>query len=487
MSTNVHCDVAIIGSGFSGSILGQVLVSRGLKVIMIDPASHPRFAIGESSTPIADSMLRSIGETYGLAHLVDLSAWGSWQRKYPQLRMGKKRGFSYFYHESDGEFRESSRGEKSLLIAASADDESSDTHWYRADVDHWLFDEFCRMGGHGWSGYRVTECSGDLLTCQPVDPSAAACQIKADWIVDASGGASVLAKILGGEDFTDRMRTNTRASFAHFDNLGSWSADHADRLTPFDADDAAQHHLIGGEGWMWMLRFNHSRTSAGWVQPMSRPLIKWPQCPSLAKLFECATMVPVPGLIHSGRLQRWSTAVLGTRRLALPTAAATIDPLHSTGIAHALAGVRRVAKIILHDGAETIDSVARYGELVDAEVQWVDRLVALAYDNIGDFERFSLATLAFILATIRCEERLATGDGDEGLYGLHDVELVRAIGAAGDDLRRPGQNGEAIADSIAATLAPWNHYGLFDRGVQGRYAYTATKKVTQSPVASDKR
>jgi tetracycline 7-halogenase / FADH2 O2-dependent halogenase len=499
MSENVRCDVAIIGSGFAGSILGQILVTRGLKVIIIDPATHPRFAIGESSTPIADAMLRSIGKTYGLNPLVDISAWGSWQRNFPDLAAGKKRGFSYFFHESDTKFRESHLGEKSLLIAASADDESSDTHWYRADVDQWLFQEFCALGGQGWSGYRVTECSvsrsgnrvSNQLTCQPNDQSAAARHITADWVVDASGGASVLAKLLGGEDFTPRMRTKTRASFAHFDNLGSWSAGHADRLNPFDADDAAQHHLIGGDGWMWMLRFDHGRTSVGWVQPLNRPTIEWPASPSIAKLFESATMVPVPGMIHGGRLQRWSPAVLGSRRLALPTAAATIDPLHSTGIAHALAGVRRVAKMVLQDGATTTDCVEHYGQLVDAEVQWLDRLVSLAYDTIGDFERFSLATLTFILAAIRCEERLAAGAGEadleEGLYGLHDVELVRAIEAASDELRRPGRDNELVADAVAATLAPWNHYGLFDRGANGRYAYTATKKVTPSPVASDKR
>ncbi len=59
-----HADVAIIGSGFSGSILAWILAKQGMRVALIDAATHPRFAIGESSTPIADMLLRRLGHTY---------------------------------------------------------------------------------------------------------------------------------------------------------------------------------------------------------------------------------------------------------------------------------------------------------------------------------------------------------------------------------------------------------------------------------------
>ena len=131
-----HCDVAIIGSGFVGSILASILAKHGRNVVLIDSAKHPRFAIGESSTPIADFLLAHLGQLHGLDPLVQLSKWGSWQRHYPQLACGKKRGFSYFDHRvGRREVRESFVGQRSLLVAASPTDPSSDTHWYRADVD----------------------------------------------------------------------------------------------------------------------------------------------------------------------------------------------------------------------------------------------------------------------------------------------------------------------------------------------------------------
>ncbi|WP_366914206.1 NAD(P)-binding protein [Mastigocoleus sp. MO_188.B34] len=41
-------DVVIISSGIAGSTLGAILARHGLKVIIFEAKSHPRFAIGES-------------------------------------------------------------------------------------------------------------------------------------------------------------------------------------------------------------------------------------------------------------------------------------------------------------------------------------------------------------------------------------------------------------------------------------------------------
>ena len=39
-------DVAIIGSGIGGSTLASVLARQGLKVIVFEGVTHPRFTIG---------------------------------------------------------------------------------------------------------------------------------------------------------------------------------------------------------------------------------------------------------------------------------------------------------------------------------------------------------------------------------------------------------------------------------------------------------
>ena len=72
-NTEKQYDVFVAGSGFSGAILSLVLQQLGLKVCLVDKTSHPRFAIGESSTPIANVILRDLGRRYGLQVLESFS------------------------------------------------------------------------------------------------------------------------------------------------------------------------------------------------------------------------------------------------------------------------------------------------------------------------------------------------------------------------------------------------------------------------------
>ncbi len=55
------CEVAIVGSGFAGSLLARVVAVLGYDVVLLERGTHPRFAIGESSTPLANLSLERIG------------------------------------------------------------------------------------------------------------------------------------------------------------------------------------------------------------------------------------------------------------------------------------------------------------------------------------------------------------------------------------------------------------------------------------------
>lgn len=57
-------DVVILGSGIAGSILGAVLARNGVKVLLADAATHPRFAVGESMIPQLVAWLRVLAERY---------------------------------------------------------------------------------------------------------------------------------------------------------------------------------------------------------------------------------------------------------------------------------------------------------------------------------------------------------------------------------------------------------------------------------------
>ena len=84
---------------------------------------------------------------YDLPRIRPLSAWGSWQRAYPGIGCGLKRGFTFYAHEAGRPFAADPDRRDQLLVAASPNDEVADTHWYRPDFDRFLVGEAERAEG----------------------------------------------------------------------------------------------------------------------------------------------------------------------------------------------------------------------------------------------------------------------------------------------------------------------------------------------------
>src|SRR5262245_37231561 len=146
MITSSDTDLAIVGSGFGGSILAMVARRLGYRVMLLERGRHPRFAIGESASPLAGVLIEQLADRYDLPRLRPLSAFGTWQRAYPDVVCGLKRGFTYFKHQRGERYRVAPDRGNRLLVAASPNDEVSDTHWLRADVDHFLVREAIALG-----------------------------------------------------------------------------------------------------------------------------------------------------------------------------------------------------------------------------------------------------------------------------------------------------------------------------------------------------
>src|SRR5215204_1716110 len=102
--TRVDADVAVLGSGFAGSLTALALLRRGRRVALIERGRHPRFAIGESSTPLANLLFEEIADRYDLPRVRAFSKWGTWQRTRPDVACGLKRGFTFFFHEPNERF-----------------------------------------------------------------------------------------------------------------------------------------------------------------------------------------------------------------------------------------------------------------------------------------------------------------------------------------------------------------------------------------------
>src|SRR5437867_4128092 len=62
-------DIAVVGSGFGGSLMAMIARQLGCSVVLLERGRHPRFAIGESSTPLANLLLEELARRYALPRL----------------------------------------------------------------------------------------------------------------------------------------------------------------------------------------------------------------------------------------------------------------------------------------------------------------------------------------------------------------------------------------------------------------------------------
>src|SRR5216117_3306042 len=117
--------VAVVGSGFAGSLLARVLAVQGHDVVLLERGTHPRFAIGESSTPLANLSLERLAFRYGLEDCYQLATHGRWLAHFPELHRGLKRGFTYYRHHPHQPFENRGLDSERLLVAACPQDSLS--------------------------------------------------------------------------------------------------------------------------------------------------------------------------------------------------------------------------------------------------------------------------------------------------------------------------------------------------------------------------
>jgi FADH2 O2-dependent halogenase len=492
-------DIVVVGSGFAGSLAALLLSRLGRSVLVIDRDRHPRFAIGESSTPIANLVLADLAVRFDLPDLQSLANYGSWKRDYPQLDCGLKRGFSYFQHQPGCPFQPTSDHRFELMVAASSRDELGDTHWLRSDLDAHVASLLAGGGVELREATRLrslqqsTTGSGWQLE---LEDAAGVSQLGCQLIVDASGAGQVLADQLQLANTTTSLRTHSQAIFSHFDNLPAWQEWLAGQGVdtghhPFDCDQAAQHHLLDG-GWLWLLRFDSGLASAGicYDPRRSTPADDWhgwlASYPSLNELFSTAQLAQRPGqLIASGRLQRRVTPAAGPGWLLLPHSAGFIDPLHSTGIAHTMLALERLLDLVERDwGAETMaGQLQDYSDNLQSELDLVDRLVSGCYLSLPNMDLFRSFSMLYFAAAITCEEARRQPDlaRQLGFLCARDADFSALVDEQLAGLQQLLQEGPPGAASIAAfqaqlavALEPFNSVGLCDPALNHMYSYTAT-------------
>jgi len=485
------CEVAIVGSGFAGSLLARVLAVLGYDVVLLERGTHPRFAIGESSTPLANLSLERIGVRYGLADCYQLATHGRWLAQFPELRRGLKRGFTFYRHHPDQPFANRGFDSERLLVAASPHDSLSDTHWLRADVDH----HFVRQAISAGVDYRDrVELMEADVTSDSVrvtgSRNGTEFELRAHFLIDASGPNGFLARQLSIPSGLAHTETRSALVFSHFDGVRLMK-DVVPGMPegPYPDDWAAVHHVID-EGWMYSLRFDDGVTSAGFLltprgiaslrssdtsnaEALWRALLQ--RYPTLASAFADAT--PLMPIAFRPVIQHRLTRAAGERWALMPHAYAFVDPLFSTGIAWSLRAVERLA-LAFESAAHgqrvpDVEVLTRYDAMLGAEADQIDLVVAGAYEAMAHFDLFGAQAMLYFAAVsfaevsqrLRPKESVAwngfLGVGDSVLEPLprEALQRLRQITHRHGDIGRADER-EDFAEWVAQAIAPRNIAGL---------------------------
>lgn len=398
MNPTHDTDVLVLGSGLAGSIAALCLVRQGLRVTILEKGTHPRFALGESTTTPSSLWIKVLAERFDAPELLNIST-GEGLRRHVAPTSGVKSNFGFLYHEKGAE--RMARAWQAVIPQAEFSEEdvgpppSSEMHYFRQDVDEYLWSTALAAGAVGKDDTSVARLAFDDegATVETTRGET----IRCGFVVDASGYNSVVAAELGLREDPPRMRTNSRAIFTHMRGVKPYEdVDEGPRpLAPWS--QGTLHHFFNG-GWMWVIPFSNY---SGSQNPLCSvginfdnacfpkdadydPAQAWArfldEYPAIAKQFTDAE--PVRPWIATGRLQYSSSRCVGDRFWLTAHAAGTVDALYSMGninIFQSLAtGVRLVLEAFEH-GSFSAAHFAPLQRLTDNLHRFQDRIVYGSY------------------------------------------------------------------------------------------------------------
>jgi FADH2 O2-dependent halogenase len=460
----------------------------GRSVILLERDKHPRFAIGESSTPLSNLLLEDLTTRYDLPRLKPLSKWGSWQRTHPEIACGLKRGFTFYHHTIGEPFAADPVRQDQLLVAASPHDGIADTHWYRAEFDHFLVQEAEKIGVEYLDEVRLDSVSqSDDEVALSGKREGKDILFHARFVVDATGPRGFLHRALRLAELELPNFPSTQALYSHFTGVRRLEEMGIDRskaappyAPPYPVDDAAVHHVFEG-GWVWVLRFNNGMTSAGVAatdelagrlalfegEPGWERLLKL--LPTLQDQFAEAS--PVRPFTRMPRVAFRSSAISGRRWALLPSAAGFVDPLLSTGFPLTLLGVARLARMIEEDwnSVRFEAGLYAYANQTSNELVAAGRLIASLYASMGDFPSFVTLSLLYFAAASFSETARRLGKPHLApSFLLHDDPIFGPGMSRCFERAMDGGDPE-LAQDVLKTIEPFDVAGLGDSNRRNWY------------------
>lgn len=401
-------DVAIIGSGIAGSSLGAILARQGLKVIILEAQSHPKFAIGESMILETSESMRAAAELYDVPELANFSSENYFARI--GTSHGVKRHFSFLHHVEN----QPQDKAHTLQAVIPREPHGHELHLYRQDSDYYLTAIAIAYGATVLQNTPVADVQ--LLPDRVEVVTQKGETFRAQYVVDAGGFRSLLAECFQLRDTT--LQTYSRGVFTHMINVPDYHAVAGSRQEyglPYSVAEGTLHHVFHG-GWMWVIPFNNHKRATNplcsvglMLDPRIYPLRSdvtpeqeffdfVARFPSMSAQFAHAHAVR--DWTRSGRISYSAKHVVGDRFALLGHAAGFIDPLYSKGLYITYMTLAVLADLLLAAHVDGDYSAARFQPLetlTQAYVRTNDRLVANSYKSFSNYKLWSCYSVMWLL------------------------------------------------------------------------------------------
>lgn len=401
-------DVAIIGSGFSGSSLAAILARQGERVVVFEAKSHPKFAIGESMILETSEVLRASAEFFDVPELAYFSSENFF--KLAGTSHGVKRHFSYLHHTTG----QPQNKEHSLQAVIPRQPHGHEMHLFRQDTDAFLTATAVAYGAEVLQETPVKEVDVQADGVEIV--TAKGERYRANFVVDAGGFRSLLADRFDLRDMD--LQTHSRTIFTHMVNVPCYNdigASVAEYGIPYRLSEGTLHHIFRG-GWLWVIPFNNHPQATNplcSVGLLLDPRIH-PERPDLSAEEEFYAFIgQYPGMAaqfanarsvrawtRTGRIQYSSKQVVGDRFCLLGHAAGFIDPLFSKGLYVTSMSTALCAHLLLK-AKETGDySAAAFRPLEEQTLAYIrtnDRLIANSFRSFSHPKLWQVYSVLWLL------------------------------------------------------------------------------------------
>jgi len=307
-------DTIIIGGGPGGSTTANLLAQGGLRVLVVEKETFPRFHIGESLLPRSLPILKTLG--------VDVEG--------PAFRY---KGGAEFYDEATSEyarfpFAQALPGSTVPGFAYQVE---------RAAFDTALLERAEAAGAVVHQGERVLQVETDA---RGVSVRTDRETYSARYCVDASGQDAFFAR---RDRTTEPFGEFGRAAvFTHFEGLSD------DGLSLF-AEDGSIKVLLRPDGWCWLIPLSQGRLSVGIVTRAGKVT---PELVDQAIASSPLTQRAIEGArrLETRIIRNFSyknTRPSGLRYACIGDAACFLDPVFSSGVALAMTGGEALADMLL--------------------------------------------------------------------------------------------------------------------------------------------